>query len=282
MAWLPGLIDIPMGLGDHLHELRRRLVVPLIAILVIFIASFAFQNQLKQVMVHPLKRAVQLVGVKTAMEVGLVKSQAEFDGIMLTPLRCLSVLSIAESTSTAVKVSIAAAITVALPLLLHQLWQFVAIGLTSRERRLAFLFVPLGVIFFYGGTLLGYFFGLPYLYSFLINFTAGDQTAIYQLRQSDYVDDFITWTVSLGLIMDIPWLVMVLVRSGMIHPNVISKARKYIVAANLLLAACLTPTSDLFSLAALFVPMQFLFEVGLFASRFMVPRKAAHVGDDAS
>ncbi|MBA2481320.1 MAG: twin-arginine translocase subunit TatC [Planctomycetes bacterium] len=272
MAWLPSMIDVPMGLGDHLHELRRRLVVPLIVVCAIFIGAFAFQNELKQVMVQPLKHAIRLVGPQTAMAVGLVRSQAEFDEILSKPLRCLTVLSIAESTTTAVKISLSAAIAVALPVILFQIWNFVAVGLTRKERRLAFLFVPLGVIFFYAGTLIGYFFGLPYFYAMLINFTATDQTAVYQLRQADYVEDFTTWTVSFGLIMDIPWLVMVLVRSGMVTPQQIARARRYVVAGNLILSACLTPTADLFSLVMLFIPIQLLFEAGLLASRFMVPK----------
>jgi sec-independent protein translocase protein TatC len=279
MAWLPSMIDVPMGLGDHLQELRRRLVVPLVVVFVIFIGAFAFQNELKQLMVQPLKHAIRIVGPEKAMKVGLVGSQADYEAIMDKPLRCLTVLSIAESTTTAVKISISAAIAVALPVILYQIWHFVAVGLTRKERRLAFLFVPLGVIFFYTGTVFGYFFGLPYFYAWLIEFTAGDETAVYQLRQADYVEDFTTWTVSFGLIMDIPWLVMVLVRSGMVTPQQIGKARRYVVAGNLLLAACLSPTTDLFSLTALFVPMQVLFEAGLFASRFMVPRKA---GDDGA
>jgi sec-independent protein translocase protein TatC len=274
MAWgLPSLVDMPMGLGEHLGELRRRLVIPLIAIGIVFIAAFAFQGELKQAMVWPLKRAIQIVGADTAISVGLVKDKAQFAGIMEQPLRCLSVLSVAESTTTAVKLSITAAITVTLPILLWQIWGFVCVGLTAKERRLAFLFVPLGVIFFYIGTVAGYVVGLPYFYAWLIEFTAGDQTAVYQLRQAEYIDEFITWTVSFGLVMDIPWLVMVLVRTGMVAPKTIAKARRYIVAVNLILAACITPTSDLFSLMAMFLPMQFLFEIGLFCSRFMVPRK---------
>lgn len=266
------MLDVPMGLGDHLHELRRRLKWPLICIGIIFLVCFAYQNQAKQVMVWPLKRAVQIVGLDDAMAVGLVKDKAQFDSIMQHPMRCLTVLSISESTTTAVKVSMAAAISIALPVLLYHLWQFIVVGLTWKERRLAFLFVPLGVIFFYAGTIAGYFVGLPYFYAWLIQFTAGDQTAVYQLRQSEYVDDFILWTVAFGLVMDIPWLVMVLVRTGLVTPTRISKARRYVIVANLIAAACITPTADLVSLSALFIPMQVLFELGLVASRFMVPK----------
>jgi sec-independent protein translocase protein TatC len=280
MAWLPSMVDLPMGLGDHLHELRRRLKWPLIVIGVFFIVAFAWQDELKRGMLWPLKRAIQIVGFDTARDVGLIQNQAQFDDLMNQPLRCLTILSVAESTTTAVKISVAAAIAAALPVLLYHIWWFIAVGLTAKERGLAFMFIPLGVIFFYSGSVIGYFIGLPYFYAWLIQFTAGDHTAVYQLRQADYVDDFTTWTLAFGLIMDIPWLVMVLVRTGMMTPAAISRARKFVVGGNLIIAACMTPTSDLFSLCALFVPMQALFEIGLIASRFLVPKRTAEARGD--
>ena len=157
-------------------------------------------------------------------------------------------------------------------MVLYHVWRFVAVGLKNRERRLGFLFIPAGVLFFYIGLVGGYFLGLPYFYAFLIEFMARDITAVYQLRQSEYVDTFTLWTLACGLIMDIPWLVVVLVRVGMLTPAKIAAHRKLIVVGNLVLAAIITPTADLASLAALFVPMQVLFEIGLLASRFVSRR----------
>jgi sec-independent protein translocase protein TatC len=274
MAWYSNLIDMPMGLGDHLHELRRRLVWPLVTIGLVSVLAFAYQDRLKLAMLWPLKRAVQLAGEKTAIQVGMVHDHAEFAGIMDHEQRWLHTLSVAESTNTAVKVSMAAGIAIGLPVLLWHLWQFVAVGLTAKERRLAFLFLPLGVILFYIGAVVGYFLGLPYFYCWLIQFTANDSTATYELRQSTYVDDFVNWTISFGLIMDIPWLVMVLVRTGLVTPAAISKARKFVFLGNVILTCCLCPATDFFSLLAMFLPIQVLFEVGLLASRFLVPVKA--------
>jgi sec-independent protein translocase protein TatC len=186
--------------------------------------------------------------------------------------RMLQVLSLQESASTAAQISFYGALAAAAPVVLWHLWQFIAVGLTKKEKKLAFLFVPFGVIMFYLGATLGYFFGMPYFYAFLIDFTAGDATAIIQLRQSDYIETFFMWTVAFGLIMDIPWLIIVLVRTGMLTPQQISKARRIITVINLIAAAMITPGSDLLSLMALFVPMQLLFEGGLLASRFFVPQ----------
>lgn len=266
---LPPLADVPMSLGDHLHELRRRLVWPIASFLVIFIAAFAFQVELKHVLLWPLKRAIALVGPDIARSVGFPVDGGD---------RLLVVLELAESTTTAVRISMIAAMTVALPVFLFHLWRFIAVGLKSKERRLGFLFIPAGVVFFYAGLIGGYFFGLPYFYAFLIDFMARDTTAVYQLRQSEYVDTFIVWTLACGLIMDIPWLVVVLVRVGLLTPAKIAEHRRIIIVGNLVLAAIITPTADLASLMALFVPMQVLFEAGLLASRFAVPKKDASHG----
>lgn len=256
-------IDIPMGIGDHLDELRRRIIWPVITVSVFFVLGFAYQAQLKLAMIWPLQRAIQIVGPEEAKSVGF-----PIDG----STHLLQTLSLAESASTAAEISFYGALALAAPVVLWQLWRFVAVGLTRKERNLAFLFVPLGVIMFYLGTVVGYFFGMPYFYAFLIDFTAGDPTATIQLRQSDYVETFFMWTLAFGLIMDIPWLIIVLVRTGLFTPQQISKARKAAVMINLIAAAMITPGSDALSLMALFIPMQFLFEGGLLASRFFVPK----------
>jgi sec-independent protein translocase protein TatC len=255
-------VDIPMGLGNHLDELRRRLIWPVITVAVLFVAGFAFQAELKTIMIWPLQRAIELVP-ESAKMVGL-----PVDG---SP-RILQTLSLQESASTAAQISFYLALAVAAPVVLWQLWKFVAVGLTRREQRLAFLFVPVGVATFYFGTLVGYRFGMPYFYAFLIDFTAGDPTATIQLRQSEYVETFFLWTVAFGCIMLIPWLIVVVVRTGMLTPKQISKGRKFAVLINAIAAAIITPGSDLASLLALFVPMQILFEGGLLISRFFVPK----------
>lgn len=256
-------IDIPMGLGDHLDELRRRIIWPVITVAVLFVSAFACQAYLKAIMIWPLQRAIHLVGEAEAKLVGL-----PIDG---NP-RMLQVLSLSESISASAQIALYLALAIAAPVVLWHLWQFVAVGLTAAEKRLAFIFVPLGVLMFYVGTIAGYFLGMPYFYAFLIDATAADPTVVINLRQSDYLETFFLWTVAFGLIMDIPWLIIVVVRTGMLTPQQISRGRKIAVIINVVAAAMITPGSDLVSLLALFIPMHLLFEGGLFASRFFVPK----------
>ncbi len=219
---------------------------------------------------------VALVPVDGAWRLALPPGVAASAALVALPgggNRLLHTLEMAESTTSALKIALIAGLFLAVPYLLFNLWRFVAIGLTLRERRAAFLFLPAGILAFYGGCIVGFEFGLPWFYKFLIDFQAMDTTALYHLRQSEYVSTFLMWTIAFGLICDIPWAVMVLVRVGLVTPERLAGWRRYVVLANLIAAAMITPTGDPISLAAMFVPMHLCFELGLLLSRLVRPRR---------
>jgi len=285
---IPDLADMPMSLGDHLHERRKRIITPVIALIVFFIAAFVFQAELKLMLVKPLQWAIAIVGPENAAKAGMVAAGGSkvvygidigaytlmlINKVPADPARLLHSFELGESTMLSMSVSFDAAIVLTIPIIIYQLWMFVAVGLKQQERMLGFLFIPAGVIFFYIGGIAGYFVGLPYFFAWLIEWQANDPTAVSQLGQSLYHEIFVTMTICFGLIMDIPWLVMVLVRVGLVSVEQFSKWRRVVIFANVVLAAMITPTADIGSLAAIFIPMQLLFELGLFAARFLRPIK---------
>ncbi len=256
--------DVPLPLGAHLDDLRRRLFWPVGTFLLSFIVGFIFQTDLMRLMVRPLVVAITMDGVRDdAAKLGLPT-----DG----SYRVLQVLDMAESATSAAWVACYLAIALTVPVLLYHLWQFVAVGLKPKERRLVFLFLPAGVICFYIGCVLGYLFALPWFYAFLISFTAYNPVIkVEGFRLSEYVDFFFMWTIAFGAVMDIPWAIVCIVRTGLVKPETIAGSRRYVIMINIVLAAVITPGSDLASLLALFIPMQVLFELGLFLSRFFRP-----------
>jgi len=259
---LPHLIDMPMSLGDHLEDLRRRLVVPVIAFVLLFMVGFAFWGELMLVMVEPLRRAV-----------AMVPDEAKHFNLDPNSPRLLQAIGLSESLVLSVKISAAAALAATIPIFVYQLWMFVSIGLKRHERSLGFLFIPAAVLFFYGGVVLGYHYGLPLFYAWMITFSAMNPALhALDLRLETYWEDFLAWTVCFGLIMDIPWLVMVLVRVGLVTRAWLAAKRKFIVLVNVVAAAVITPGGDITMMIATMVPMQLLFEVGLFFSRFLTPR----------
>lgn len=264
-TWLPAEIDIPRPLGEHLAELRRCLIWPSVAFGCAFVLGFAWHDRLKIFMVQPLRQAIALVGPDTARQLDLPTGDTN---------ALLVARELAESAVTAATLSLWFALAVAAPVLLWFLWRFIALGLNARERRLAFLFVPGAALFFYGGVALGYFLALPWFYAWLFRFAAGDPTIQgFVITQSEYLSAFIDWTLVFGVILDVPWAVLVLVRVGLVTPDQLARARRWVALINVIAAACLTPGSDLASLIALFLPMQLLFEAGLLASRLFLPKK---------
>jgi len=260
-----------MPLGEHLHELRRRLLLVLAVLMVAMIVGFAFQSRLKVLVGQPLRMALSWLEPETAKRLGLTLDPD-------TPM--LVVLSLPESAINAVKVSLLAAFMIAFPTLIHQLWAFIRPGLRRQERNAGFLMLPAAVLFFYGGVAFGYAVGLPYCYFWLMEWTAHDSTVVFQLRQSYYYNFFIMMTVCFGLIMDIPWVILVLVRVGVVTPAQIASQRKVLLFGGAVFAALMTPPDPVSQIAVLLL-MWGLFESGLLLSRVLFRQRAKRAVADA-
>ena len=207
----------------------------------------------------PLQEALRIVGPEIATEMGFKDPD---------DLRQLRGGSFLEPTVTSFTISVTAALVASFPYLVFQLWGFVSPALLKKEKGLAFLFMPSAVILFYLGATVGYHFVLPWFYAWLIYFGHVDPTVTFILDQKAYFRLLFLLTACFGLIMDIPWFVVLLVRLRLVTPDKIAKSRRYVILAAVVLAALLSPP-DPFSQIALFLPMVILFEVGLLVSRFV-------------
>jgi len=250
--------DRPMALGDHLDELRSRLIKVIVVLALAVIVGMIFQVEIKLLFEQPLRRAIELADPEAVTSVGLPTDP---------DASVFQLLHLAESAMNAVRVSFYLALAVAFPVLIYQLWAFITPGLRRSEKAAGFLFVPAAVIFFYAGILFGYFLGLPFLYKLLIEWTA-KENAVLVLRQSYYLGFFFTMTLVFGMVMDIPWLVMVLVRMRVVTPAQVAAKRRHVLLVGTVLAAIATPP-DPVSLVTMLVLMVVLFELGLMASRFL-------------
>ena len=252
----------PMSLGDHLEELRKRLVWVLILFFIFLVLGFVFRVELRAVFEGPLRVAAEAVGEEVRKKIRM----PDPDGPML------SVLGIEEGPINDLKITILFAFMLSMPVLLYQACRFVMPGLTTREQKAAFWMVPAAVIFFYGGVIFGYFIGIPLLYEILIEYSEGSNRAM-DLRESEYLRFFTLMTLSFGLVMDIPWAILVLVKAGIVSPQQLAQKRKIILVGAVVAAAVLTPP-DPMSQMFLFVMIVGLFESGLLVSRFIGNNKA--------
>jgi len=252
--------DGTMSLGDHLDELRRRLVRIILVVFAVMIIAMFFSAEILQVVLHPLERAAQLVD-----EEALVQLQVE----SRDELTVLHNKNLTEGPVSVIRIAFYTALVVAVPMILIELWGFVTPGLTRDERRFAFMLLPLAAIFFYAGLVFGYFIGLPYLYEMIIEFNAAFNTGVkYTIFQADYYSFFFLMCVLFGFLLDVPWAVMLLVRTGVVTPDQLAAKRKLIYFVAIVCAAIFTPP-DPYSQVMIWGMAALLFEAGLLASRFL-------------
>ena len=227
-------------LVEHLGELRTRLVIALFAIVPAFAVSFAFHERLIDWLTRPLPNDKSLV-----------------------------TLGVTEPFTTAIKVSLAAAVAITLPILLYQLWSFLAPAIEEHTQRVVSVFAVFSTVLFAGGVAFSYFIVLPRALSFLTNFGA-DQFEI-DIRASYYFS-FVTVTLlASGLAFQMPIFILALVRLRVLTAAKLRKNRRlgYVL---MVVFAVLLPTVDPVSLALEVAPLLLLFESSIWLSSFMEKR----------
>ncbi len=224
-----------MSFLDHLEELRKRLMVSFIAVAVGFFACWAFAEPIFEKLQEPLAAFLP-----------------EGDTLAYTRLTAPFFLYM--------KVAFFAGLFVASPVILLQLWLFIAPGLYKKERRLAAPFIIFGSIFFLVGGYFGYRFLLPATCSFFVE--TGKQ-----FKQMVTVDDYFSFASTIilacGLVFETPILIFFLARLGIVTPAFLMQKFKYAVVLSFVVAAIVTPTPDIVTQSALAVPMILLYLIGV-------------------
>jgi sec-independent protein translocase protein TatC len=227
-------------LVEHLGELRSRLLISLFTLAPAFAIAFAFQEQLIEWLSKPLPDDKKLV-----------------------------TLGVVEPFTTAVKVSLAVAIAVTLPVLLYQLWAFLAPALEANIQRTVAVFATFATVLFAIGVAFSYFVVMPRALSFLTNFN--EDVFQVQIRASYYFS-FVTLTMlATGLAFQMPIFILALVRLRILTAAKLRRNRRLGIAA-MLVFAILLPTVDPVSLALEFFPLLFLFEFSIWLASFMEKR----------
>jgi sec-independent protein translocase protein TatC len=236
-------------LVEHLGELRARLLISLAVLVPAFAVSFAYQKTLVDWLARPLPDDKQIV-----------------------------TLGVVEPFTTAVKVSMAAAIAVTLPILLYQLWSFLAPAVEERTQRIVSVFAAAATFLFACGVAFAYFIVLPRALSFLTNFN--DDVFQIQIRASYYFS-FVTLTLlASGLAFEMPIFILALVRLRVLSAEKMRRNRRSGFAL-MLVFAILLPTVDPVSLAFEVLPLVVLFELSIHLSAVMERRwKLDEVGSE--
>jgi sec-independent protein translocase protein TatC len=240
--WLPRRLGHgeEATLVEHLDELRSRLIIALVAIIPIFLVTFAFHERIMEWLTEPLPDDRQLV-----------------------------TLGVTEPFTTSVKVSLIAALAISLPVILWQAWAFLAPAVQPHFERIILVFVALASALFVTGVAFMYVVVLPRALDFLTSYD--EELYDIQIRASYYYTFAAMTLVAGGLAFLMPIFVLGLVRLQVVTSDQLRRNRK-IAFVFLLVFAILLPTVDPVSLAFEVVPLVLLFEMAIWLSVFMERR----------
>ena len=225
---------------EHLRELRRRVLVCVVAVLAGSVVSFAFYKQIIDFLSRPAYDLDAGAGVD------------------------LVFIEVTELLSTAVKVSFVAGFVLALPVVLYQVVMFISPGLTGRERRYLLLFIPAALVAFAAGVGFAYFVLTPPALKFLLGFS---DVATPLIRISNFVNLMVRLLFWMGVAFETPLIMYMLAQLGIVTAQQLSRFRRYWVVVAFILAAIITPTFDPVNQAFVAGPLLVLYELGVLLAR---------------
>lgn len=225
-----------MPLIAHLAELRTRLLRCVAVILLIFIGLFYFSQDIYSLVAAPLR--AYLPAGATMIATGVASP-------FLTPF----------------KLTMMVALFLAIPVVLHQLWGFIAPGLYQHEKRLAVPLLIASILLFYAGMAFAYFVVFPIMFGFFASATPEGVAMMTDIGQ--YLDFVLTLFFAFGVAFEIPVATFLLIWAGIVEVETLRRSRPYVIIGCFVVGMLLTPP-DVFSQTLLAVPMWMLFEAGLF------------------
>lgn len=225
---------------SHLLELRNRLLRSILAVLVVFIGLIYFANDIYEFVSAPLVDRLPEGATMIATDVA---------SPFFTPL----------------KLTLIAAVFVAVPFILYQVWAFVAPGLYKHERRLIMPLLFSSSLLFYCGVAFAYYVVFPLVFGFFTAISLGGVEFATDI--SSYLDFVLALFMAFGIAFEVPVAIILLCWTGATTPQDLKEKRPYIIVAAFVVGMLLTPP-DMISQTLLAIPMCLLFEVGLFFARF--------------
>jgi sec-independent protein translocase protein TatC len=268
-----------MSLIDHLTELRTRLLRCLFALFIGMGVAWHFSPALLSFVERPLSGHTYLNEVKAAVYEAVKQRYPSIyaryrpgpDPAAAGPEdRKLNYSAPLEPFFVQVKISLIAGAVLALPVILQQLWLFVAPGLTPRERRLLFPFVTAGTLSFIVGAL----FFLLIIWPVIINFSLSYETEGLRswFNLTAYINFCLRLITIFGLVFELPVVAAILARIGLINARFLARQRKFAVLASAIVAAF---HADLITMAVVWIPLYLMYELSIWIVRVFERRQAA-------
>lgn len=247
-----------MTFWDHLDELRSSLIRMVIAVVVCAIAAFCFKEELFRIILAPQEGDFVTYRLLEHISHSLFSVSIPTDVVSVQLINT----RLAQQFLLHVKASLCAGVVLTLPYLIYLLFHFVSPALYSHERRYAVRLVVAGYVMFMLGVLLSYFLIFPLIFRFLGSYQVSEAVANTVTLES-YMDSLMSITLSMGILSEIPVICWILGRMGLINARMMSHYRRHVIVALLIVAAIITPTSDVFTLSLVALPMWLLYEISI-------------------
>ncbi len=237
-----------MSFLEHLEELRRRMILALAGLGVAFAFCLVFANQLWSFISAPAIEALRNTGASPNL-------------VFIQPTEAFAMIWM--------KAPMLAAVFLASPWVLYQVWAFIAPGLYKRERRWAAPFVLCTAGLFILGGAFAYFVAFRFALEFLLSI-GRDIHVVPMITATEYFDLFVNATLGIALVFELPVLLFFLTLLRVVSPRWLMRNVRYAILGIAIIAAIVTPTPDIFNMMLFTVPMWLLFFVGVFASYLLV------------
>lgn len=231
-------------LMSHLLELRSRIMKAIVAVIVVFACLTPFMNDVFEIVSKPLRDALP-----EGSEMIVTDVAAPF----LTPM----------------KTSFFVALFIAMPVVLYQIWQFVAPGLYKREKRLAIPLLLSSIVLFYAGIAFAYFIVFKVMFGFFVGVTPSGVNMTPDI--SAYLSFVLGIFLAFGVAFEVPIATVLLIWSGLVSDKALKSARPYMFIGAFVAGMLLAP--DVFSMTLMAIPMYLLYEGGLVMARVLIPDK---------
>jgi len=236
---------VEMSFGDHLEELRARIILALLGIGVGLAICMFFSGYFLSLLAKPYLYASQQIGL---------------EGNLLA-------ITLSEKFLVYMKTALLFGIVLSSPWVFYQLWKFISAGLYVREKRFIYIITPVCAALFIIGALFFLFVIAPIMIRFFIGFDAGIKSVQTQVTLSSYVNFMFSMMLVFGACFQMPVAIIAANRIGIVSVENLKKARKYVLLAIFIIAAVATPSADMISQIALAVPMYILYELGILFCR---------------
>ncbi len=225
-----------MSVVDHLSELRMRLVVAIVAIVIGTLGAYYYVEDILQILVAP---AGKLYYTKPT-----------------------------EAFFTYMKISLVAGCIISSPIWFYQIWAFIVPALSKGEKKVTFMVVPTAVVLFVVGVLFSYYLVLPMAIQFFIGFGTDELQPLFSIGQ--YIDFVIAFVLPFGITFELPLILIALGVMGILSSNRLRQYRKMFILVAFVVGAAISPTPDMLSQTMIAGPMILLYEISYGVLRYIV------------